>query len=120
MDDIANRYRRGLVVWLDDRRPMREGYQLHCRTGESLLELFRHDAVAFCSFDNDLGPGIEGIDVIDQVERWVHDGVIAKPVRFQVHTGNSVAGLRMCGVINDRIYPHWEVDWLCRYQPDLA
>ncbi len=117
---LDNPYRdKGLVVWLDDKRPMPWGYDLHILNAEALMELFRHDHVRACSLDHDLGKGQkDGTDLVRFLQEQHHEGRLQVPIRFRVHTGNPPAGIKMVANLQ-LLYRNWGVDWpRLQYTPE--
>jgi hypothetical protein len=80
---------KGIAIWLDDIRPMPDGFDIHCVTVEEALAVITAtNSVSFISFDNDLGEGmLEGYDLAKEIERRAFLGQI-KPFKWQVHSAN--------------------------------
>ena len=57
-------------VWLDDVRPMKDDYDVWCKTAESAIDLISCGHVTHISFDHDLGTdtGLTGYDVAKYIE----------------------------------------------------
>ena len=78
-------------VWLDDERPMPEGYDFHARTAGELIELIRQGNVSAVSLDHDLG-SIEngtGYDVAKFIEQGAFEASV-NPIELTVHSANPV------------------------------
>lgn len=76
-------------VWLDDERPMPEGFDLWVKNAYYLLPLIRQNEVSFISFDHDLGGGENntGYAVASQIDKWAHDGIL-NPIAWECHSMN--------------------------------
>jgi hypothetical protein len=80
-----------LWVYLDDARPLPDGYDLLVRTAEEAIELIKEGKVEHISLDNDLGTGYtEGKKVAQFIEQAYVSGQIEQ-VKFKPHTSNPVA-----------------------------
>jgi hypothetical protein len=77
-------------IWLDDERPMPEGYDIHVKTAEEAIELLKSGKVTSISLDHDLGQDKTGYDVAKWIEEAAYDGRLA-PIHLVIHTQN-VAG----------------------------
>jgi hypothetical protein len=80
----------GLRIWLDDMRPMPDGYDMAV-SDEFLLEaLIRRGKVAHISFDHDLGEGKgTGYGVACFIEKLAQSGAV-NPITWDVHSDNPV------------------------------
>lgn len=79
-----------MIVWLDDERPMPEGYDVHARNAREAIELLAGGEVTFMSFDHDLGSGNgSGSDVAKYVEEYAWRGTL-KRLGWAIHTANPV------------------------------
>ncbi len=107
----------GMVIWLDDKRKMPYGYDLHIYGAESLIRLIRFGYVGALSFDNDLGTELEGQHVSAIIKELAHGGVIF-PIRSRIHSLNASAA--QC-IMSDmkRANEYWGVDWDVPYEPDF-
>lgn len=94
-------------VWLDDERPMPDGYTVHVKTAQEAIDLLATGQVEKISLDNDLGEpqAGEGRDVARWIERAAFDGLIKK-VRCRVHTQNNVAMWEMKKALQNA-YRYW-------------
>lgn len=75
-------------VWLDDQRPMPEGYDTHVYTATEAINLLKSGAVTAISLDHDLG-GPEngtGYDVAKWIEQAAYSG--APRIEWQLHSSN--------------------------------
>lgn len=86
-------------VWLDDERPMPEGFDLHLKTAREAIDLIRTGRASAISFDHDLG-GEEngnGYEVAKFIEEGAFQGAIA-PIDMYVHSANPVGAnnIRRC------------------------
>lgn len=82
-------------IWLDDKRPMPEGFDVWCKTADHASKLVSSGKVTHISFDHDLGSSDNtGYAVALFVEILAYDGVI-KPFTWEVHSANSVGGKRI-------------------------
>lgn len=93
-------------IWLDDERPMPEGFDKHCRTYKEITDIlffyWREGwEVEEISLDNDLGEGeVEGRKVVLWLAEKGHfwdESVWPKQVT--IHSANPVARDYMLGMI---------------------
>lgn len=79
-------------LWLDDVRPVPEGYDLWVKTAPEAIALIKEGKITFISFDHDLGPESAGTgyDVACFIEKEACLGRLLKPISFQVHSANTV------------------------------
>jgi hypothetical protein len=94
---------RGLLVWLDDRRPPPDDGWRRVRTPAEAIALLRAGVVAVLSLDHDLGIFTgereeTGYDVLLWIEREVAAGAFAPP-ELLVHSSNPVGRRRMTQAI---------------------
>jgi hypothetical protein len=81
---------RDIVLWVDDLRPMREGFNTHAKSADEAISILATGRVRVVSLDHDLGAGAgTGYDVAKYIEKAVHDGKIQIPSWF-IHSANSV------------------------------
>lgn len=81
-----------VAVWLDDVRPMPDGFDLHFEDGESLinwLDNLKTIAITKMSFDHDLGDVRTGYDVAKRIEYLAYDNKI-KRFEWKIHSANPV------------------------------
>lgn len=81
-------------LWLDDERPMPEGYDYHARTAEEAIQLIQQGKVNKLSLDHDLGEGLSGYDVVKVIEEGAFMKTIA-PIELSVHSQNCVGVYNM-------------------------
>ena len=84
-----------VAVWLDDVRPMPEGYDIHVRTYEAAIEILKTKLVTRMSFDCDLGLDEDGQERKSgyRVANWVEEAArFGRIPRFEwaVHSQNPV------------------------------
>jgi hypothetical protein len=86
----------GVRVWLDDERPMPEGYDLHLKTAPEAIELIRQGKVSAISLDHDLGPTESGTgyEVAKFIEEGAFQGSI-DPIDVRVHSANPVGSFNI-------------------------
>lgn len=78
-------------VWLDDLRPMPEGYDVHAWTAAEALELLKSGRVTAISLDHDLGDDAQGTGY--DVAKWIEEAAYRRTVteiELSVHSQNSV------------------------------
>jgi hypothetical protein len=78
-------------MWLDDERPMPEGFNLHVKRADEAIKAIKTGRVGEVSLDHDLG-GEEngtGYDVAKFIEEAAFQGSLA-PMRLSVHSANPV------------------------------
>lgn len=89
----------GVSVWLDDERPMPDGFSFHARTAEEAIGAIRGGGVSVVSLDHDLGEGScgTGYDVAKFIEEGAFLGTVP-PMDVRVHSANPVGArnIRMC------------------------
>lgn len=79
-----------MKIWLDDERPMPEGYDQHCRNAESAIEAIKSGIVDEISLDHDLGNDVlNGYDVAKFIEKETLLGNL-NYIRCKVHTQNPI------------------------------
>ena len=83
-------------VWLDDERPMPEGFDLHVKTAREAISLIKSGVVHSISLDHDLGDDANGTgyDVAKFIEEGAFQGSIA-PMEISVHSANPVGSNNM-------------------------
>lgn len=98
-----------MKIWLDDIRPMPEGYDIHVETVEEAIALLKEGKVTEISLDNDLGEGLkEGYEVAKYIEMAAYYGEL-EPISLKHHTDNSVARDKMEMAFENAIV-FWERD----------
>lgn len=82
-----------MKVYLDDMRPVPEGYVL-AKTYDECIHLLRSNNVTHLSLDHDLGTDKTGYDVILWIEKNVAYNKYAPP-EINVHSANTSAARKM-------------------------
>ena len=77
----------GFRVWLDDVRPMPEGFNVWYKNPHELLELIKTGDVIHISFDHDLGTLDNGYWLAMQIESLAFHGNIP-PMTWDIHSAN--------------------------------
>lgn len=87
---------KGIIMWLDDHRPMPAHYTHWVKTADKAIELLATGEVIECSLDHDLGSDFNGTgyDVAKWIEEQAHAGTL-KPIRCKVHSQNPVGAKNM-------------------------
>lgn len=88
----------GTRLWLDDERPMPDGFDLHVRTSREAIRAIREGGVSMVSLDHDLGEGHgTGYDVAKYIEEAAFNGALV-PMEVRVHSANPVGkdNIRRC------------------------
>jgi hypothetical protein len=84
----------GIRIWLDDVRPMPEGFDLWAKNALFVHKFLELDLIDYISFDNDLGDGVNransGCGLADLIEAKAYFGVIKK-IGWDIHSANPVA-----------------------------
>ena len=82
-------------IWLDDIRPMPDGYDMKV-DNEFLLEvLISNGKVSHIDFDNDLGEGNgSGYGVACYIEKLAASGML-NPISWSIHSDNAPARKRI-------------------------
>lgn len=91
-----------LAVWLDDVRPMPEGYDVHVKTAQEAINLLKSGRVCMISLDHDLGDeSVEtGYTVARYIEQAAHEGTLGF-VAVNLHTANPVGRRNMEAAIRN-------------------
>jgi len=81
-------------IWLDDIRPMPEGFTHHCKSAQEAMDLINANDVEEISFDYDLGKDedgneVSGYEVAKHIEAGAWFGVIKK-MKWNIHSENPV------------------------------
>jgi len=82
-------------IWLDDERPMPEGYDKHVRTAAEAIAFLESGTVTAISLDHDLG---ESGGTGYQVACFIEEGAFRKtllPMEVSIHSANPVGRGRM-------------------------
>lgn len=95
-----------MKIWLDDERPIPEGYDTYCRTAEQAIQFIKQGVVDEISLDNDLGTGYtEGKEVARFIERETLLGNLGR-IKLRAHTSNVSARQDMHAAFRN-IYKYW-------------
>lgn len=82
-------------VWLDDVRPIEEGFDLHVKHADEAIRLLDANEVAEISLDYDLGIGCPmGIEVAQHIANLAKAGHLP-PITVHIHTGSDGGRLLM-------------------------
>ena len=96
-----------MKIWLDDERPMPEGYDRHVRTSAEAIAMLKSEAVTAISLDHDLGEtGGTGYEVACFIEEGAFRGALS-PIEVNIHSANPVGRDRMAQAIH-RAKQYWE------------
>jgi hypothetical protein len=78
-------------IWLDDKRPMPEGYDTHVKTAEEAIRLIDLGCVTHISLDNFLADEnvdhMQGWQVAKHIEQQAINGTL-RMIRCYIHTGS--------------------------------
>jgi hypothetical protein len=97
----------GLSLWLDDERPMPEGFDIHAKTAERAVEYLKSEVISLVSLDHDLGDGNgTGYDVAKYIEESAFNGELAR-MEVRVHSANPVGRMNIQRCI-DNANRFWE------------
>ncbi|NJN06081.1 MAG: hypothetical protein HC814_06565 [Rhodobacteraceae bacterium] len=99
-------------VWLDDLRPMPEGYDKHVYSAKDAIDLINSGVVKMISLDHDLGDQNlygSGYEVASAIETGAYLAKIRR-IRWQIHTRNTVGAKNMKAALEnaDRHWSKWE------------
>ena len=78
-------------IWLDDVRPMPNGFDFWAKNYYEMMGLLISGNVTHISFDHDLGLGMGGYDVAKYIEGLAYLGMVE--ITWDVHSANP-AGRR--------------------------
>lgn len=110
-------------VWLDDVRPMPNGFDIHVTTAPQALELVQTGKVSYVSFDNDLGPDEagQGYQVADLIERLAFQNKIPR-IGWDVHSANPVRRQHIIIAMSaaDRFWENWGIRSLEAFREEAA
>jgi hypothetical protein len=92
-------------IWLDDVRPMPEGYDVHCKTAEEAINLIKSGKVTFVSLDHDLGEpeAGTGYQVACAIETLAWSNAIPK-LGWAIHSANPVGRNNMQSALRKAIH----------------
>lgn len=85
-------------VWLDDKRPMPAGFDVHTISATHAIRLLRVGLVDMISLDHDLGPTElygTGYDVAKAIEGMCFSGHLKRRLTVYLHTQNVVGRSNM-------------------------
>jgi hypothetical protein len=77
----------GIRVWLDDIRPMPDGYDMWIKDASYMKRVIEHYEIDHISFDHDLGKGETGYSVACFIEGLAAEKKI-KPMTYDIHSSN--------------------------------
>lgn len=102
-----------LLVWLDDERPMKDGYNVHVKTAQEAIELIKTGLVERISLDHDLGADVNGTgyDVAKFIEEGAYlysqnDSNGIPPIKVSLHSQNPVGRKQMAEACQNA-YKYW-------------
>lgn len=84
-------------VWLDDLRPIREGFDVWAKTAPKAIELLKTGNVTYISLDHDLGEDYgcgTGYDVACFIEEQAYFNTMSR-LDWNVHSANPVGAANM-------------------------
>ena len=83
-------------IWLDDERPMPQGFDEHCHTAEEVMDIltYSRSLITHIDFDHDLGKGATGYDLAHLIERMAEKRLV-NPISWHVHSSNPVGSKRI-------------------------
>ncbi len=79
-------------IWLDDVRPMPDGFDLWTKTAKDCIRVLETRGISFVSFDHDLGEGKSGYDVAKVIEEMAFTKFCTR-IAWEIHSANP-AGRR--------------------------
>ena len=88
-------------MWLDDKRAMPPGFDVHVLRADHAIELLRGGLVTAISLDHDLGDEAlcgTGYDVAKEIEALAHAGTLRRII-VHLHTQNPVGLANMKAAI---------------------
>ena len=88
-DHVFNEFVPVLKVWLDDERPMPDGFDVHVKTAEEAIQLISEGKVSEISLDHDLGTELTGYEVAKEIEKLAFENKIPQ-IQWRVHSQNCV------------------------------
>ena len=110
-------------VWLDDIRPMPQGYDIWVKTAREAIDLLATNAVCGISLDHDLGDEEKddcgkGMHVANYIEEAAYRGEI-EFVACQIHSANPVGRDNMMATLCNA-YKYWGVENASPFVVDYA
>ncbi|WP_422928604.1 cyclic-phosphate processing receiver domain-containing protein [Singulisphaera sp. PoT] len=96
-------------VWLDDERPMPDGYDVLVRTAPEAIDLIRSGQVTKISLNHDLGPpeAGTGYDVAKAIAEMAYHGRFPE-ISFRVHIANPVGRKNIVDCLQNAKRFWWE------------
>ena len=88
-----------LRLWIDDERPMREGFDVHAKTAEEAISILSQGNVEHVSFDHDLGGEKTGNDVAKWIEEQAYVNDFPK-ITWDVHSANPPGAANIRAAMN--------------------
>lgn len=82
-------------LWLDDIRPMPDGYDVWCRTSDEAITQLLTRSVTHISFDHDLGGDDTGYLVAMWIEEQVYTAEYFTMPTWSIHSANPVGARRI-------------------------
>jgi hypothetical protein len=98
-------------LWLDDKRPMPNGYDLHVYTAQDAIDVLKTGNVNMISLDHDLGDE-KKVGSGYQVACWIEEAAYNKTIPllyWSIHSQNGVGVLNMMRAL-DNANRYWGVD----------
>lgn len=86
-----------MKLWVDDERPMPEGFDYHAKTAAEAIAMIQQGTVTAISLDHDLGGLADyetGYFIAQFIEMAAHNGWI-RPIEWAIHTANPVGRRNM-------------------------
>lgn len=80
-----------IKVWLDDVRPMPQGFDVNPQTAQDCIAILQSGKVSMISLDHDLGPEEAGTGY--DVAKWIEENAFFKTlakVQWKIHSDNPV------------------------------
>lgn len=95
-------------LWLDDERPIPEGYTHHAKTAHEAIDLLKTGLVEMISLDHDLGPAEAGTgyDVAKFIEEAAIKGEM-REISLRIHTQNPIGRVNIAKALQ-RAYRAWD------------
>lgn len=103
-------FNREIRVWLDDVRPMPDGFDVWVKTSKEAIDVLKRGGVSFISLDHDLGEEKTGTgyDVAKFIEEMAFERELS-PMEIRVHSANPVGSKNMMSCINNA-RKFWGID----------
>ena len=83
-----------MKLWIDDVRPMPQGFDLIARTSAAALRIIEYNVITFISFDHDLGDDDTAYLVAAKIEELAAIGKMPR-VGWQIHSANPIGRQRI-------------------------